>query len=156
MTTPAGTGIARPTAVAARPTEVAAWQTISKTVMDHFAARRTEVGVQLGISFSKARALRRLTQGPMTMGELTTALATDAPYTSLVVSDLVDRELAVRTAHPSDRRRKLVALTPAGAELAQWAQEILDRPPLGISGLTDAELEQLANLFALVAAAELD
>ncbi len=151
------TPVTTPTAPrSSRPAEVAAWQTVRDTVMDHFAARRSEIGDQLGISFSKARALRRLALGPMTMGELTATLATDAPYTSLLVSDLVDRELAVRSTHPSDRRRKRVALTPAGAEMARRAQEILDRPPVGISGLTDAELGRLGDLFALVAAAELE
>jgi DNA-binding MarR family transcriptional regulator len=140
------------THLTAREAEVTAWRTITETVMQHFAAGRAEVSDQLGISFSKARVLRRLTGGPMTMGELTTALATDAPYTSLLVGDLVDRKLAVRTTHPSDRRRKMVALTPAGTQMARRAQHILDRPPPGISGLTDTELEQLAKLFALVAA----
>ena len=123
--------------------------------MDHFAARRAEVSAQLGMSFIKAKALRRLAAGPLTMGELTADLVTDAPYTSVVVGDLVDRRLAVRTTHPADRRRKVVALTPAGLELACRAQEILDRPPAGIAVLTDAELDALAGLFRRVAAAEL-
>ncbi len=138
---------------AAGAREVAAWETISRTVMDHFTARRAEVAARLGISFIKAKALRRLAAGPLTMGDLTSALATDPPYASLVVGDLVDRELVVRTTDPSDRRRKVVALTQAGVDLAWRAQEILDRPPAGISGLTDGELAQLAKLFALVAAA---
>ena len=138
-----------------RQAEVATWQTVRETVMDHFAARRAEVSVELGMSFIKAKALRRLAAGPLTMGELTADLLTDAPYTSVVVGDLVDRRLAVRATHPADRRRKVVALTPAGLELADRAQEILDRPPPGIAVLTDTELEALAALFRRVAAAEL-
>jgi DNA-binding MarR family transcriptional regulator len=138
-----------------RQAEVATWQTVRETVMDHFAARRAEVSAELGMSFIKAKALRRLAAGPLTMGELTADLLTDAPYTSVVVGDLVDRRLAVRATHPADRRRKVVALTPAGLELADRAQEILDRPPPGIAVLTDTELEALAALFHRVAAAEL-
>ncbi len=137
-----------------RPAEVATWRTVRETVMDHFAARRAEVSAQLGMSFVKAKALRRLAAGPLTMGELTADLVIDAPYTSVVVGDLVDRRLAVRTTHPADRRRKVVALTPEGVALAGRAQEILERPPRGIAVLTDVELETLARLFDRVAAAE--
>jgi DNA-binding MarR family transcriptional regulator len=138
----------------ARPAEVETWRTVRETVMDHFAARRAEVSAELGMSFIKAKALRRLAAGPLTMGELTADLVIDAPYTSVVVGDLVDRRLAVRTTHPADRRRKVVALTPDGVVLAGRAQEILERPPTGIAVLTDVELETLARLFDRVAAAE--
>src|ERR1700712_2225460 len=130
-----------------RPAEIATWQTVRETVMDHFAARRAEVSTQLGMSFIKAKALRRLAGGPLTMGELTADLLTDAPYTSVVVGDLVDRRLAVRAPPPADRRRKVVALTPAGLELADRAQEILDPPPPGIAALPGNGLAAPAPLL---------
>jgi hypothetical protein len=43
-----------------------------------------------------------------------------------------------------------VAATPAGASLAQRAQEILDRPPPGLSDLPAAELETLVQLLRRV------
>ncbi len=128
-----------------RATEVAAWQTIRDMVVDHMADRRAEVSERLGMSFIKAKALRALGIRPMTMGELTATLHTDAPYTSLVVATLVDRRLAIRIAQPLDRRRKMVELTRAGRELAQVVDEILDRPPAGFRGLAGAELTQVAE-----------
>ncbi len=127
--------------------EVAAWQAIRDMVMNHLATRRTEVGDRLGISFIKAKALRSLTSGPLTMGELTADLSTDPPYTCVVVDDLVARGLAVRGGHPADRRRKLVGLTPTGREMADVAQQILDCPPPGFAALTAQELGQIADIL---------
>ncbi|MET3803419.1 DNA-binding MarR family transcriptional regulator [Nakamurella sp. UYEF19] len=131
--------------------QVAAWQAIREMVMEHLAVRRAEISHRLGVSFIKAKALRRLSSGPLTMGELTASLGTDPPYTSVVVGDLVDRRLAVRATHPSDRRRKIIDLTPAGREMADLAQEILDRPPAGFTNFSAEELEHLVTLFARTA-----
>lgn len=120
--------------------------------MEQLTLRRAEVSHRLGVSFIKAKALRRLTSGPLTMGELTASLGTDPPYTSVVVGDLVDRRLVVRTAHPADRRRKIIGLTSAGREMAGLAQEILDRPPAGFADLSRDELDHLQRLLRATAA----
>lgn len=65
-------------------------------------------GLQMG--FIRARALVRMLACPRTMRELAADLATDAPYTTVVVDDLERRELVQRIAHPQDRRVKMVPI----------------------------------------------
>jgi DNA-binding MarR family transcriptional regulator len=109
--------------------------------------RRRSVAEATGISFARSRALRRLVQRPLRMSELAAKLATDKPYTTLIVDDLVRRGLVERTTDPDDRRCKLVSLTETGRAMALRAQEILAQPPEGLFRLTPAELETLAALL---------
>ncbi|MFD0329624.1 MarR family winged helix-turn-helix transcriptional regulator [Streptacidiphilus monticola] len=96
--------------------------------------RRRSVAEATGISFARSRALRRLVQRPLRMSELAAKLATDKPYTTLIVDDLVRRGLVERTTDPDDRRCKLVSLTETGRAMALRAQEILAQPRRGSSG----------------------
>ena len=74
--------------------------------------RRREVSEQIGLSFGKIRALRRIAARPMTMGELAALLGMDPPNLTTVVDDLERSGLVERQAHPTDRRVKLVVATP--------------------------------------------
>lgn len=65
-----------------------------------------------------ARALVRMLACPRTMRELAADLATDTPYTSVVVDDLERRELVQRIAHPQDRRVKMSS-SPMPADAPQ-------------------------------------
>ncbi|UQS22956.1 MarR family transcriptional regulator [Amycolatopsis thermalba] len=110
--------------------------------------RRKAVTEALGLSFIKIKALRRLASGPLTLADLAERLNTDRPYVTLVVDDLEQRGLVSRTVHPQDRRRKLVAVTPAGAEAAATAERILAEPPASLAALDADELAQLDRLLA--------
>ncbi len=88
--------------------------------------RRKKVCDALGMSFIRAKALRRIVDSPMTMRELAAALGTDPPYTTVVVDDLERRGLVTRTVRAGDRRSKIVAITPDGAEQADLAERILN------------------------------
>ncbi|MCX4751645.1 MarR family transcriptional regulator [Kitasatospora sp. NBC_01287] len=110
--------------------------------------RRREVAETLGVSFFRAKALRRLLAGPQTMRDLTATLSTDKPYTTLVVDDLERRGYVARTVHPEDRRSKIVSLTPAGTAAAEQAERILNRPPGSLLALEPAELAELDRLMA--------
>jgi len=83
----------------------------------------------------------------MTMGELAGKLGIDAPYATLVVDELERRGLVERRPHPSDRRAKLVTTTTRGTTIAHQAEEILNRPPLGLTSLSGSELESLAMIL---------
>ena len=126
----------------------ALWVLMYEVVTAHLADRRAAVTEQTGISFVKAKALRRLMNRPLTMGDLTSELNTDPPYTTLLVDDLVGRGLVERATDPSDRRRKLVALTPDGAELAASAERILAVPPVGFDLLGAEDLHHLEQTFS--------
>lgn len=125
------------------------WLLISDLVLDN--TRRREVAEALGLSFGRARALRRLARRSMSMGELAAALSIDPPNATGVVDDLESLGLVRRLPHPSDRRAKLVEATPEGRELAARADAILSTPPPSLSALDATELAALRRILGGVA-----
>jgi DNA-binding MarR family transcriptional regulator len=126
------------------PREV--WRLMSDLVLDH--QRRQAVSEAVGLSFSRARAVRRVARRPMTMGELAETLGIDRPNATVVVDDLETRGLVRRTAHPTDRRAKLVQATRKGKALARRADEILGTPPATLAALPEPDLETLRRILA--------
>jgi DNA-binding MarR family transcriptional regulator len=118
-----------------------AWEIMRELVLDN--ERRREVSDALGMSFARAKALRRIYKEPGTMGELATFLGIDAPYMTIVVDDLERQGLVARKPHPTDRRAKLVEATARGREAAQRARVILNRPPDELTALPEEELAAL-------------
>jgi DNA-binding MarR family transcriptional regulator len=110
--------------------------------------RRRAVADALGMSFGRTRALRRLARRPMSMRELADALGIEAPNATVVVDDLEKQGLVRRSAHPTDRRAKVVEATRKGKELARRADEILATPPAALGALAAEELETLARILA--------
>ena len=65
------------------------------------------------------RVLRVLDNaGPMEPTALSEAALLYPPSVARILRDLVERGLVSRSAHPTDRRRAVLSLSPAGA--AQW------------------------------------
>jgi DNA-binding MarR family transcriptional regulator len=124
------------------------WLAMSELVLDN--GRRRDVSDQIGLSFGKIRALRRIASRPMAMGELATLLSVDPANLTTMVDDLERAGLVHRQAHATDRRVKLVEATVAGTALAQRAQEILERPPKGLSELPSDDLERLGRILSRV------
>jgi DNA-binding MarR family transcriptional regulator len=123
------------------------WAAMSDLVLNQ-EDRRKEITDTLDMSFFRAKALRRLLPGPLTMRELTARLHTEKPYTTLVVDDLERRGYVERTVHPEDRRCKIVSLTPTGAAVARQAEDILARPPRCLLALEPEELAALDRIMA--------
>jgi DNA-binding MarR family transcriptional regulator len=123
-----------------------AWQAMADLVLNN--ERRREVSEQVGLSFGKIRALRRIARRPMPMSELASLLSVDPPNLTAVVDDLEGAGLVERQAHPTDRRVKLVVTTADGAALAQKADEILARPPASLCTLPAEDLETLVRILA--------
>jgi DNA-binding MarR family transcriptional regulator len=123
-----------------------AWQGMRALVLDRY-DRRKKVCDALGMSFIRAKALRRIVDGPMTMRELAAALGTDPPYTTVVVDDLERRGLVTRTVRAGDRRSKIVSITPDGAAQAQLAERILNDPPRPVRALAATDLEALGRIL---------
>src|SRR5690348_133233 len=124
------------------------WRQMSDLVLDH--DRRRQVSDALGLSFIRIKVLRRVAQAPLTLRELSGALGIDPPYATVVVHDLSERGLVERIPHPTDRRAKLVTLTPAGREAAQRAESMLREPPAGLVSLPADQLRELARVLAAV------
>lgn len=134
----------------ASPSDAAAvWLLMQDLVLDN--ARRREISEALGISFARARAVRRIARRPMSMGELAAALAVDPPNATVIVDELQNLGLVNRRPHPKDRRAKLVEATPKGRELARRADEILATPPPALSELSGKDLETLRRILTAVA-----
>jgi DNA-binding MarR family transcriptional regulator len=121
------------------------WQAMSALVLDN--DRRQEVSDALGMSFFRAKALRRLAKKPLSQRNLAATLSTDAPYTTLVVDGLEQRGLVERTVDPADRRSKIVTVTPAGAKAAELADRILAAPPAALLDLDPADLAVLDRIL---------
>jgi DNA-binding MarR family transcriptional regulator len=126
------------------------WLLISDLVLDH--TRRREVSDALGLSFGRTRALRRLARGPVSMGELATALGIDPANATTVVDELEALGRARRRPHPTDRRAKVAEATRKGKEMARRADAILSTPPPGLSALGAEDLAELRRILELVRA----
>lgn len=137
--------------VSTRPHAERAWRAMT-TLVTELNDRKSEVAAELGMSFVRIKALRRLARTPMSMRELAEQLTTDAPYTTVVVDDLEERGLVDRRPDPDDRRRKIVAATAQGVRAAQRAERILRRPPAALTALSPADLIELERILDLVVA----
>jgi DNA-binding MarR family transcriptional regulator len=135
---------------AASETSREVWLLINDLVLDN--ERRREVSEALGVSFSRARALRRLGRQPMSMRELAAALGIDPANTTVVVDDLEALKLARRRPHPTDRRAKVVEATRKGKEMARQADAILGTPPPALSALGADDLQALRRILKSVTA----
>ena len=126
----------------------AVWRAMADLVLDN--ERRREVSEQVGLSFGKIKALRRIANRPMPMRELASLLGVDPPNLTTVVDDLERAGLVERQAHRTDRRVKLVVATAEGSALARQADEILARPPAALSDLPADDLESLVRILGRV------
>lgn len=151
MTSPADNTPARdraPQRVLSRPPEdpaAEAWNAMQQLVLNE--DRRRGAAAELGMPFSRIRALRRIAAAEgITQRELADLMSTDAAYTTVTVDDLEKRGLVVREPHPEDRRVKVVRVTPAGATAAAEAERVMRRPPASLVALSATELLQLREL----------
>ena len=132
----------------ARPSEDPSrevWLLMSDLVLDN--ARRRAVSEALGMSFGRARALRRLARRPMSMREFADAMDIDPPNATVLVADLESLGHARRRPHPTDGRAKVVELTRKGKDLARRADAILGTPPPALSALSTDDLETLRRIL---------
>src|SRR4051812_18160908 len=125
------------------------WLLINDLVLDN--DRRREVSETLGMSFGRARALRRIARRPMSMSELAAALGIDPANATSVVDELESLKLARRRPHPTDRRAKLVEATRKGKEVARRPRAVPGPPPPGLSELPARALGALRGIHRTVA-----
>lgn len=122
------------------------WLRLSRLVFDRH-DRRKQVGEATGLSFARVKVLRRIARGPCTLAELAERVASDRPYTTLIVDALEERGLVARRPNPADRRSKLVGITEDGQALADKANEVLSEPPAELSALDEADRAELLRLL---------
>ena len=125
------------------------WTLMSNLVLDN--QRRRQVSEAVGLSFGRTRAVRRVAEAPMSMGDLAAVLGIDRPNATVLVDELERHGLVRRRPHPTDRRTKLVEATRKGKSLARRANEILGTPPAAVSALSAEDLEALRRILASIA-----
>ncbi len=118
--------------------------------------REMQEALGLGRGLGRVKLLVQLNTGPRTLREIAEANGYDAPYTTVVVDKLVARGLVERTAHPDDKRRKLVTLTAAGRQAAALAEQIMAEPPAELTALPPDTLSRLDEALAQLVPATID
>jgi len=133
-----------------------AWTLMQQFVSAH--SRHEDLTRALGFSLGAGRGkiLFQLRHGALTSTQLAEAHGYDAPYTTLIVDKLEAHGLVERRPHPDDRRRKLVALTPAGHSAIADADTILLNPPQALNRLAAQDLQQLRAILNLLVHADED
>jgi DNA-binding MarR family transcriptional regulator len=121
------------------------WLLMSDLVLDN--ERRRDVAEAVGMTFGRARTIRRLARSAMSMSELAEALGIDRSNATVVVDDLEAQGFVRRRPHPTDRRAKLVEATAKGKRLARRAEAILATPPPAITALSAEDLQMLRALL---------
>lgn len=96
---------------------------------------------RIGLTVSRTHVLWVLHgRGPSTQAELAGALAVTPRAVTGLIDALVDGGFVVRSAHPTDRRAIIVALTESGSEtMATMARQHAELAGALFDGFSDAE-----------------
>ena len=96
---------------------------------------------------SQGKLIRELGT-PQSQRELARRLHYDPSNITALADSLEARGLIERRADASDRRFRLLALTPEGERVRASLEELLAQPPQFLERLTPAEQKQLLQLLA--------
>jgi DNA-binding MarR family transcriptional regulator len=132
-----------------------AWQYVAELLMSQEIQQRFHAASEAAdLPPPQLKALLSLEDGgSRSMGALAEDWRCDASWVTGIVDGLEDRGYVQRQAHATDRRVKVVALTPLGEKAKARALERLYEPPPSFNSLTPAEQAQLRALLAKVRAA---
>ncbi len=136
------------TKVEGKPTQ-ALWKLLRDdafaSLRDDFTARVAECT----LSLSQGKLVQELAQ-PQSQRELARRLHYDPSNINALADSLEARGLVERRPDASDRRFRLLALTPEGERLRTTLEDRLAQPPPFLDRLTPAEQKQLLALLAKV------
>ncbi len=110
--------------------------------------------LMLELTFAQARALFMLAaRKELTVSQLAKLLGVGNPTASILVQQLVERDLVTRTERASDRRHTIVRLSPKGEGIGAGRRKDREKQwQRWLSHLSDDELNALAHgLSAIVA-----
>jgi DNA-binding MarR family transcriptional regulator len=104
------------------------------------------VAQQAGLTRSEVRTLELLSRGPLGPAEIARRLDVSTAASSGIVDRLVGHGHAVRTPHPSDRRRQVVEITESGrSDTLALLAPMLDRLDRLDAELDEHEREMVAR-----------
>ena len=106
------------------------------------------LAAEFDLSPAQCHVLRQIAPGqPLPMGRLAELLACDASNVTGLVDRLESRGLIRRRPSESDRRVKVLDLTPGGARLRSVVLERMTQPPESLSRLSPAEQRMLVKIL---------
>jgi DNA-binding MarR family transcriptional regulator len=101
-----------------------------------------------GLTFPQAHALRLLDpERPLPMNEIAGRLLCDASNVTGIADRLESRGLIERRAGSGDRRVKMLALTPTGADVRERVIEAMTESPAEIAALSPADQRALRDIL---------
>ena len=110
---------------------------------------RQVVAAQTGLDLRQTQAISYLhTRGPMGQSELADALILNTGSVTSLVDRLEAHGLAVRRPHPTDRRRAVIELTEAGADIIRRSSTVLMD---AFAAVDPARLGELTDLLTQLA-----
>jgi DNA-binding MarR family transcriptional regulator len=117
-----------------------------------YKAGKAPVWADFQLSPSQAQLLWLVQpERPVAMNELANGLYCDASNVTGLVDKLEARQLIERRADPNDRRVKMIAVTPEGAEFRAKVVERAAEPPPSFAALSAREQRQLRDLLRKLA-----
>lgn len=135
----------------ARKTKVALAADVWRSMFDFFigtAPARTHSLGKRGLTPNDSRALMTLEREPgQTMGTLAQQWECDPANATWVIDRLERLGYAARRPSPTDRRAKLVVLTPEGAKAKASITREFYAPPSALLTLDATQLEEFERLF---------
>jgi DNA-binding MarR family transcriptional regulator len=126
----------------------AAWQLMRQFVEANGTSPVLRERLGLGAGSGRIKVLFLLRERPMTLAQLADAHGVDRPYATIIVDKLEHLGFVERKPHPSDRRSKVVSLTPAGRDAAALAETIIGEPPAALRALDAGQLTELVGLLS--------
>lgn len=130
----------------ARALPCEAWQLLFELLMSTRASVPT-VAAEFALSEPQCHVLRLLADEPVAMGTLAAALACDASNVTGIVDRLESRGLIARQPSVHDRRKRVIGLTPRGAEVRARLMERLAEPPDTIARLPAEDQRALCDIL---------
>jgi DNA-binding MarR family transcriptional regulator len=128
----------------------AAWELMRQFVEANKHSQMLKEQLGLGAGSGRIKVLFLLREQPMTPAQLADAHGVDRPYATIIVDKLEQLGFVERQPHPSDRRSKMVSLTPAGRDAVALADSIIGEPPAALRELDTGQLTELIGLLSLL------
>jgi DNA-binding MarR family transcriptional regulator len=130
-----------------KPDSCEAWQLLLK----FFFSQRADlpaIAAEFELSPAQCHVLHLLEPGhPISMGQLAETLACDASNVTGLIDRLESRGLIRRQPSPTDRRLKVLDLTPAGVRLRAVVLEKITEPPETLKRLSREEQQRLVRIL---------
>jgi len=124
-----------------------AWQLLVKLFFTQ-RADLPSLASEFELSPAQCHVLHRMDPGqPISMGKLAEALACDASNVTGLVDRLESRGLVRRRTDASDRRVKVLELTPFGARLRSAVLQRMTQPPARLDRLSIEEQHLLVKIL---------